>query len=142
MLGRLKFDIDPLVNQMLDQIPQDVIINGTILDPAIGGGQFVKEVERRKRAAGKTDAEIAKTVFGIEQNVLRKNYAVNKHKLVGNYKVDNFLEKEFKMKFDVIVGNPPFKNGNETGGKSSLWRKIVAKSWNLVNNNGTLIDLV
>lgn len=139
MLGRLKFDIDPLVNQMLDQIPQDVIINGTILDPAIGGGQFVKEVERRKRAAGKTDAEIAKTVFGIEQNVLRKNYAVNKHKLVGNYKVDNFLEKEFKMKFDVIVGNPPFKNGNETGGKSSLWRKIVAKSWNLVNNNGTLI---
>jgi hypothetical protein len=96
MLGRLKFDIDTLVNQILDQIPNDVIVNGTVLDPAIGGGQFVKEVERRKRAAGKTDKEIAKTVFGIEQNVLRKNYAVNKHKLVGNYEVDYFLERDFK----------------------------------------------
>ena len=26
MLGRLKFDIDTLVNQMLDQLPEDVII--------------------------------------------------------------------------------------------------------------------
>jgi hypothetical protein len=65
MIGRLKFEIDPLVNQMLDQIPEDIIVNGIILDPAIGGGQFVKEVERRKRAAGKTDAEIFATVFGF-----------------------------------------------------------------------------
>lgn len=138
MLGRLKFDIDPLVNQMLDLIPEDVIVNGTILDPAIGGGQFVREVERRKRAAGKTDAEIAKTVFGIEQNVLRKNYAVNKHKLVGNYTVDNFLEKDFKnMKFDVILENPPYQSGKgEKGGKHSLWRKFVKKSFDLLNKDG------
>lgn len=46
--------------------------------------------------------------------------------------------EKYKMKFDVVVGNPPFKNGNETGGKSSLWRKIVAKSWSLVKDGGTL----
>jgi hypothetical protein len=138
MIGRLKFDIDTLVNQILNQIPNDVIVNGTVLDPAIGGGQFVKEVERRKRAAGKTDAEIAKTVVGIEQNVLRKNYAVNKHKLVGNYKVANFLEKDFKdMKFDVIVENPPYQSGKgEKGGKHSLWRKFVKKSFDLLNKDG------
>ena len=51
MIGRLKFNIDPLVNRILDQIPEDILIHGIVLDPAIGGGQFVKEVERRKRAA-------------------------------------------------------------------------------------------
>lgn len=138
MLGRLKFDIDPLVCQMLDQIPNDIIVNGTILDPAIGGGQFVREVERRKRAAGKTDAEIAKTVFGIEQNVLRKNYAVNKHKLSGTYQVANFLEKDFKnMKFDVIVGNPPFSGSkNEIKGTRAkqLYKEFVEKSMELSDN--------
>jgi hypothetical protein len=44
--------------------------------------------------------------------------------------------EEKGMKFDVIVGNPPFKNGNEPGGKSSLWRKFVARSWNLVTKDG------
>ena len=127
MLGRLKFDINPLVCQILDQIPEEVIVNGTILDPAIGGGQFVLEVERRKRAAGKTDDEIFKTVVGIEQNVLRKNYAVNKHKLVGNYEVCNFLDKDFKnMKFDIILGNPPYQDPNND--KRMLWNQIVDKA--------------
>jgi len=134
MIGRLKFDIDPLVSRMLDQIPEDVIVNGTVLDPAIGGGQFVKEVERRKRAAGKTDAEITATVFGIEQNVIRKNYAVNKHKLIGNYKVYNFLEKDFKnMQFDVIIGNPPYQDPT---GQNTLYPKFYAKSVELSKPNG------
>lgn len=134
MLGRLKFDIDPLVEQMLNQIPEDIIINGTILDPAIGGGQFVKEIENRKRRAGKTDFEIAETVFGVEQNVLRKNYAVNKHKLVGNYKVDNFLEKDFKnMKFDAIVGNPPYQ---DPSGQNTLYPKFYAKAVELIKPDG------
>lgn len=138
MIGRLKFDIDPLVNAMLDQLPKQLIADATFLDPAMGGGQFVKEIERRKRAAGKTDAEIAATVFGIEENLLRRNYAVNKHKLVGTYETADFLHKEFNMQFDVIVGNPPFKNKNEKGGASALWRKIVSKSWHLLKDGGTM----
>ena len=45
---------------------------------------------------------------------------------------------EPNMKFDVVIGNPPFKNGNETGGRGALWRKFVSKSWELLLDNGSL----
>lgn len=139
MLGRLKFEIDPLVNKILDQIPQDKIINGTVFDPAIGGGQFVREVERRKRAAGKTDAEICDTVFGIEENILRKDYAVNKHNLVGTYTVENYLEKDFSdMKFDIVVGNPPYQDGTKDGGQNKIYNQISKKALSLLKSDGVM----
>lgn len=135
MIGRLKFNIDPLVNLILDQIPEDLIINGVILDPAIGGGQFVKEIERRKRAAGKTEKEIKATVFGIEENILRRDYSVNKHKLAGTYSIENFLEKDFNnMKFDVIVGNPPYQGDQKHAYK--IWPTITNKALKLLKPNG------
>lgn len=139
MIGRLKFEISPLVNKILDQIPQEILINGIIFDPAIGGGQFVYEVERRKRAAGKTDEDIRNTVFGVEENILRRNYAVNKHSLVGTYTVDNFLEKDFKdMKFDVILGNPPYQDGTKDGGQNKIYNQISKKSLSLLKPNGVM----
>ena len=49
----------------------------------------------------------------------------------------DFTKLEFDMKFDVIVGNPPYQSGNgEKGGKHSLWRKIVKKTFSIVAPNG------
>lgn len=139
MLARLKFNIDPLINEMLDQIPQDVLINGTILDPAIGGGQFVKEVERRKRAAGKTNSEIADTVFGIEENTLRRDYAINKHQLSGTYEVADFLTKNFNgVKFDVIIGNPPYQDGKKVGGQNKIYNQFSKKAISLLKTDGKI----
>ena len=138
MLARLKFDISELVNNVLANIPEDAIINGKILDPAIGGGQFIKEVERRKREAGKTDQEIQETVFGFEENSLRKDYAVNKYKLKGTYQT-KFLEKDFKqMKFDVIVGNPPYQDGSQEGGQNKIYNQISKKSLSLLKDDGKI----
>jgi len=144
MLSRMKFEIDPLVAKVLDQLPKSIWASNTttFFDPAIGGGQFVKAIEQRLRAHGHSDENIHKRVFGFEESNLHIQFAINKYKLVGQYvrkPYSNFLELNDSMKFDVIVGNPPFKNGNETGGKSSLWRKIVAKSWTLLKNEGTII---
>jgi hypothetical protein len=72
-------------------------------------------------------------------NILFYSDHKNKSKFVERMGVEYTSLLEQTMQFDVIVGNPPFKNGNETGGKSSLWRKIVAKSWSIVKDNGTLI---
>ena len=43
-----------------------------------------------------------------------------------------------QMKFDVVIGNPPYKFGNEKGGKSSLWRRIVSQAWSLTNKDGAM----
>jgi type I restriction-modification system DNA methylase subunit len=116
---------------MLDQLPQDVWTNKTttFFDPAIAGGQFVREIERRLLETGHSKKNVANRVFGCEEYEHQVQYALNKHKLLGNYTVTNFLEQDFNMKFDVIVGNPPYQSGNgESGGKHSLWRKFVKKS--------------
>lgn len=88
----------------------------------MGGGQFVYAVENRLRRYGHNDENISRRVFGFESNLMRLNFAVNRYKLVGNYNVVDtmsFLQtQEFGMKFNVILGNPPFSlAGNKTGKK-------------------------
>lgn len=134
MISRLKFDITKLVNELLDQIPDEIWSSDStlFLDPAIGGGQFVKEIEKRLKNYGHSDDNISNRVFGYEENRLRVNYAVNKHKLIGTYSIGKTKE----MNFDVIVGNPPFKQKNEKGGRHSLWRVVVIDSWQLLKEGG------
>lgn len=92
-------------------IPQIVV---SFLDPCMGGGQFVQAVEQRLRSYGHSDKNIAKRVYGIENSRLRINYAINKHGLVGQYRYcEDYLEYDEKMKFDVVIENPPF-NGDDT----------------------------
>lgn len=120
LLSRLKFDINTVVDQILDQLPTSIWISTTttFLDPAIGGGQFVSKIEQRLRDAGHSDENIASRVFGYEDNEIRINYAVNKHKLKGNYAVKKFIEEKIDMKFSAVVGNPPYSlAGNKTSKK-------------------------
>jgi len=135
MLARLKLKIDPLVEEMLNMLPDDVIINGKILDPGMGGGQFLKEIERRKKDSGKSVQEIKKTVYGIEKDKLSVNYAVNNKKLVGTYKQGNFLDNMDKLEPTVILGNPPYndimgdsRSESKNTNNSNLYFDFILKS--------------
>ena len=78
MLSRLKFEIDPLVAEILDHLPESVwtSTSTTFFDPAIGGGQFVRAIEQRLRRYGHSDANIRKRVFGFEESNLHIRFAV------------------------------------------------------------------
>ena len=139
MLGRLKFEIDALVEEMLDRLPEDVFTSNstTFLDPAMGGGQFVKAVISRLRKYGHSDENIASRVTGYENNVMRVGFAVNKYKLIGTFKANNLLEENMSKKFDVIIGNPPYQNPGKSKGEK-LWYRFIRKSVDLLNDDGYL----
>jgi len=140
MLSRIKFQIAPLVCDILDQLPPDVWSSEktTFLDPALAGGQFVVEIERRLLAAGHTPDNVASRVFGCEAYEHQICYAVNKHKLIGNYQVTDFLQQDFNMKFDVIVGNPPYQDGTKEGGQNKIYNIICKRSLSLLSDKGVM----
>lgn len=141
MLERIK-PITALVNEMFDQLPQSAFESSTttFLDPAMGGGQFVREIERRLRAAGHSDENIRSRVFGFENTRALIDMAINMHKLVGTYRkmsYDEFFKWDGDgMKFDYVVGNPPYQEG--TGNNQTLWDKFVIKSISLLTDSGYL----
>lgn len=140
MLSRIKFEIEPLVEEILDQLPSNVWTSKstTFFDPAIGGGQFVHAIEHRLRTYGHSDDNIHKRVFGFEDSELHIRYAVNKHNLVGQYvkkSYEQFFELDDTMKFDVVLGNPPYQSGNDSKG-NKLWPKFIFKTTELTKDNG------
>lgn len=114
MLGRLKFDLDQLVGEILNQLPADIWDNDTtFLDPAIGGGQFVKQIEQQL-IERKTDiCRLPAKVSGFEANNMRINYAINKHNLKGEYGVADFSKECTIVNIEQmnVVGNWPFTSG-------------------------------
>ena len=70
MLIRLRADLDELVEEMLDLLPQKYFKSktATFLDPAMGSGQFVSAIEKRLRDNGHDDENIAKRVYGFEKS--------------------------------------------------------------------------
>lgn len=44
----------------------------------------------------------------------------------------DFLNENIDMKFDVVIGNPPYQNDTKSGSES-LWIKFVKKSYDLSN---------
>jgi hypothetical protein len=141
----MKFEIDPLVIEMLDQLPESVWSSktSTFFDPAIGGGQFVRAIEQRLRENGHSEANIRSRVFGFEESNLHIRFAVNKYNLVGQYvrkPYEKFFELDNTMKFDVVVGNPPYQGSNDKGTNQpkshNLWSKFADKAIDLVKDNG------
>ena len=137
---RLKLPIQPLVSQMLDQLPDAVWQDPSIrfLDIAFGGGQFVLEIRRRLLAAGHSQENIADRIWGCESLLTRVKYVQNwfKSGLHNLYVRDPLTHDWGDMKFDVVVGNPPYQS-NESSGKK-LWPLFIEKSFELLKPNGYL----
>jgi hypothetical protein len=142
-----------LVNEMLDKLPVGVWSNPGLkwLDPAVGIGNFpiliyerlMKGLEVSFPDKKERSTHIINKMIYVS-DICPINISIYKllMKQTKNVLVSDFLNPEtFKgIKFDVIVGNPPYQNQSSTGKATgnSLWDKFVVKSLHILHNKGHL----
>jgi hypothetical protein len=138
MLSRLKFDLSDTISTMIGYIPESVWANQTttFCDFEMGGGQFIKAVVDKLKLYGHSDENIQNRVFGFSDNELYLAYVMGSD-IIGTF--DIYKEKKHSnMKFDVIVGNPPYQLQVGPNKTETIWDKFVIKSFNHLKDDGYL----
>ncbi len=153
-----------LVDKILDLLPDSVWNNVDYkwLDPGCGNGIFIYTVYKRLLVSlkkyFKNEEDIKKHILNNMLYMIEINndyYDELKKKFIEdtNIYICNFIEWNTQLKFDVIIGNPPYNfNGNikvptnnfnnkKLDGKS-IWKLFLRKSLALLNDLGFLSIII
>lgn len=136
-----------LVNQMTNKIPRDVWKNKNIkiLDFACGAGIFGHKIFNvLNQSLADEIPDVNERKNHIINNMLYFNdIDVNKINIIKetfntkNVLLGDLLELEINMKFDVIIGNPPFqKTKTVKSNGNAIWFKFVDKLIKILNVGG------
>lgn len=135
------FTPEELVKEMLDKIPTSVWENpaSTFLDPCMGKGTFLIDILRRLTTIyGYSVEDAMSRIYGYDVRVKYMNYL--KRGGFKNIFHKDFLNENIDMKFDVVVGNPPYQDGSKVNARAEkLWPKFIQKSTDLLDDNGVLV---
>jgi hypothetical protein len=126
-----------LVRMILDKIPNEVWTNpnSIFIDPCMGKGVFLIEIVRRLvDIYGYSEEDAKSRVFGYDIRVKYVNYL--KRRGYKNVFHKDSLKELFKMKFDVVLGNPPYQKETGAANAENLWPKFVQKSFEICKDGG------
>lgn len=152
-----------LVKEMLDKLPNEVWSNPDLrwLDPAVGIGNFpiiaylnlmdgLKEWQPNEEKRRKHILENMLYMVEInKKNIIILNKLLCGHKYKLNVFEGSFVDgdeyEELKIKvynptikFDIIMGNPPYNKGGVGKGGGVFWKKFVEESLKMLNKDGYL----
>lgn len=159
-----------LINETLDQLPYEIWEDETKIfcDITCGTGTFlltifakcfdglkykIPNVQDRienilSRIYGYDIDEVQILIAKKQFAKMLKNLEINCINLINKVQLIQLdsLKNEFNMKFDVLVGNPPFqpeksekkKNGDGQGTSNSIWQFFVEKAISITKDNGYL----
>jgi len=152
------------INKMLSIIPKEYFENKTLkwLDPGSGHGNYslclffilfksliksIPNAEERKKHI------IENMIYMIELNKDNIPFLREKFGEKGNIIEENYLEWETDLKFDFIIGNPPYNfngvkkvptknNVNKKEDGKTIWCEFVKKNISLLKENGKMNILI
>ena len=129
-----KPDSQEMWEQFIDQIPNEVFLKKDvkILCPACGHGTEADIAVKRMQSLGRTQDEIKESIYLIDKyKVFTKDAVRRGYKHV--FKND-FLKWTTDLKFDVVLGNPPYREGEQHAKK--IWPDFTIKSIELLKPGG------
>ena len=134
-----------LAQEIIDLLPVNWSSKPKVLDPACGRGEFIGLIKEKLLSAGVPETEIKNCIFYADRtpiNTLTANKVVD---LSNGFCYNNieelkdiYGEKGLNMKFDIIIGNPPFDEYDVGGGQNKIYNQISKLSLSLLANDGKL----
>jgi predicted RNA methylase len=105
----------------------------TILDPCCGRGTFLLAVaDKLEKAGHKRKHIVEKMLFGVDKSRVQSLIAAKALSMYYpgklNIETADALTKEWKMKFDVVVGNPPFQSTEDGSKRKKMWVQFAEKA--------------
>lgn len=145
-LGAVDTSLD-LVKEMLEHIPSESF-KGTVLDPVCGRGIFLWQAKQIMMEQDLTEQQALNKITGIDIN-LKKCYiasALLNPTAPYNSKISvgDSLAGDWKMKFDIIVGNPPFQavTTSDKEKQGGLWHSFLTKSVEKLCKDDGIVALI
>lgn len=128
-------DSEELWAEIIAHIPDEVLLKPgvRILSVACGHCTEARLIAKRMLALGISKEAVREAIWLIDKYAVFTNFAKDKYGFK-NVVQQDFLAWEPDMKFDVVIGNPPFQDSHRSG--NPLWPLFIKKGFELVNEAG------